>query len=363
MTEQDAMKRAIELGLRGSGAVSPNPRVGCVILRDGQVIGEGWHEQYGGEHAEANAIANAGGNVEGATVVVTLEPCAHEGKQPPCADLLIRHKVACVVVGTTDPNPLVAGGGIAKLREAGIEVVTGILEEECRWLCRFFIKHITSGEPYIIAKIAQSFDGCISTARGESKWITGDDARRRVHAMRSEVDAVMIGRGTALSDDPELTTRDVDGAHPRRIVLDSHLSLPLSLKLFSDSYRNNTFVLCNKRAAQSRKADSLRVAGVNIAAVDDNSDSSMNINAVVAYCGKEMGITSMMVEGGSQLLSSVVQHNLVDELHIFTAPILIGDGKHSFSSLYSAALKDARRFQTRALGLCGNDIHVIATRV
>lgn len=363
MNELEAMERAIMLALRGSGYVSPNPRVGCVILKDGRVIGEGWHEEFGGKHAEVNAIESAKESVEGATLVVNLEPCSHTGKQPPCVDTIIEHKIARVVVGMTDPNPMVMGSGIERLRLAGIEVEVGLLHEECQWVNRFFVKNIHDKTPYIIAKIGQSIDGCISTSRGESKWITGSESRKRVHALRAEIDAVLIGRMTALSDDPELTTRDVKGNNPKRIVLDTHLSLPLTIKLFTDVHRKNTYVCCNKRASMSRKADNLRVAGVNVLGVDESSDSTLSLQSVIATLTQpEIGITSLMIEGGSQILSSFLQQDLVDEFHLFTAPIIIGNGKHGFSNLFTPTLMDARNFAYKAVSKSGDDIHIILTR-
>lgn len=362
MTEREAMQRALELALRGTGHVSPNPRVGCVLLKDGHIIGQGWHERYGDMHAEAAAIAQTTADVEGATLVVNLEPCSHEGKQPPCASLIIEKKIARVVIGMEDPNPLVAGRGIAMLREAGIEVQTGVLEEECRWVNRFFRKHIAEKTPYVIAKIGQSLDGCISTARGESRWITSEESRRRAHALRAEVDGVLIGRATALADDPELTVRAVKGRNPKRIVLDTHLSLPLTMKLFSDPLRSNTILCCSKRAASSRKADTLRVAGVNVAGIEESTENKINIANALDLLAAEYSIASIMVEGGSQVLSSFMQRDMIDEFHIFAAPFFIGDGRHSLSTLYTPTLRDARRFRFKAVSASGGDMHIISVR-
>ena len=196
-THEDFMQHTFRLAMRGIGKVSPNPRVGCTIVKDGRIIGEGWHREFGGHHAEVDALNRCTEDPKGAIAYVNLEPCSHVGKTPPCAPLLIQKGISKVVIAMQDPNPLVAGKGITLLREAGIEVIENICKEEAFWLNRFFVKHILTGMPYIIGKIAQSLDGCIATSTGESKWITCEESRHEVHRMRGEIDAVMIGRGTA----------------------------------------------------------------------------------------------------------------------------------------------------------------------
>lgn len=362
MTYEQAMERAIALSLQGAGYVSPNPRVGCVILKDGEIIGEGYHHKFGDVHAEVDAIRSATQSVEGATLVVTLEPCSHTGKQPPCINAIKEAGISKVVIGILDPNPAVNGNGVQALKDAGIEVETNVLANECSWANRFFLKHITTGKPYIVAKVAQSLDGCIATSRGESQWLTGDESRRRVHALRSEIDAVLVGKNTALADDPQLTVRDVHGRNPKRIVVDTQLSLPLGVQLFSDAERVNTYVLCSHKAAASRKAENLKVAGVHIIACDETSDNMVHIPAGIDILASQQGISSILVEGGGRILSTFMRTDLIDELHIFTAPLVIGDGKHSFNMLFSPTLKEAHQLQFKAVSVSGNDIHTIAVR-
>lgn len=362
MDKIQAMSRALQLAMRGTGYVAPNPRVGCVILKNDLVIGEGWHKHYGDLHAEQMAIESCVEPVEGSTVVVNLEPCSHFGKQPPCAQSLIDKKVAKVIIGISDPNPLVQGNGIAMLKSAGIEVELGVLENECSWINRFFLKNVKNTSPYVIAKIGQSLDGCISTIRGESKWITSEHSRTIVHQMRAEVDAVLIGRVTALKDDPELTVRFAVGRNPKRVILDTNLSLPLSLKAFSDSHRKETIVCCSKKVANSRKAENLKIAGVQVLGVSETSENSLLLHEVLVELYKSHQVTSIMVEGGALVLSSFLQFDLVDELHMFTAPLVIGNGKHSFNTLYTPTLADARKFVYKGVSSCGDDIHIITTR-
>lgn len=361
MTEKMAMRRAIELALKGSGVVSPNPRVGCVILENGDVIAEGYHSEYGGPHAEVVAIENAGrDSFEGCTLVVNLEPCSHFGKTPPCADLIIEKRFSKVVVGMQDPNPEVAGSGIEKLRQAGIEVETGVLEDDCRWVNRFFEKHITTGLPYVILKIAQSLDGCIATARGESKWITGEESRKKVHILRSEIDAVVIGKKTALHDNPSLTVRETEGRNPKRIVFDTDLTLPLNLNVFKEDTRDNTYICCNPNAINTRKAETLRLAGLKLIPVEVNDFGRLNIPSAL-YAFADNGITSIMVEGGATLLSAFAHSQMIDEMHLFIAPIIIGSGIHSFNNFNINFLKESLKLKIRAIGKSGDDIHTVLT--
>jgi len=361
MTEQVAMRRAIELALNGNGKVSPNPRVGCVILEDGRVVAEGWHKEFGGNHAEVEAMtAGNRDSYNGCTLVVNLEPCSHFGKTPPCADLIIEKKFSKVVIGAIDPNPEVSGKGIEKLKNAGIEVVTGVLEDESKWINRFFFKYITTGLPYVLLKFGQSLDGCLSTSRGESKWITCEESRKRVHILRTEVDAVAIGKKTALADNPFLTVRDIVGPNPKRIVFDTDLTLPLNLNVFKEDFRDCSYICCNPKAANTRKADNLRLAGINLLPVEVNESGQLNITSAL-YALSEIGITSIMVEGGASILSSFAKSKMIDEIHLFIAPIIIGNGKHSFGSFEINYLKDALKFDTRAIKKSGDDVHIIMT--
>lgn len=355
------MGRALELAQRGTGFVSPNPRVGCVVLRDGVIIGEGWHHRFGDAHAEVDAIGNAGGNVEGATVVVNLEPCSHYGKTPPCANLLIEKKVARVVIGTTDPNPQVAGRGIARLREAGIEVTTGVLEPACRYINRFFAKHVVQGVPYVVLKAAQSLDGCIATQSGQSFWITGEASRRRVHSWRGELDAVLVGANTVRCDDPELTVRLAEGRHPIRIVLDPLLRLPLDRKVFSTPLQARTIVVCTVPAANSSIARELTERGVELLPVTGNETGTLRPDDIVLALGA-LGIASVLVEGGAALHSSFLQAGVVDELCLFYAPFIIGNGLHTFGLYSVAALEHVQRFRVETVEQIDRDVLLTLVR-
>lgn len=356
------MQKALLLALKGSGSVSPNPRVGCIIVKNDLIIGEGWHEKYGEAHAEVCAIEKATESVNGATLYVNLEPCDHYGKTPPCTSLLIEKGINRVVIGMLDPNPLVAGKGIEKLRNSGIDVAVGILEEESKWINRVFIHHISTGMPYVVGKIAQSLDGCIATKNGQSKWISGDESRRRVHILRAELDAVIIGKNTAQKDDPLLTVRDVQGKNPWRVVFDSKLSLPFYLQLFSDKLRHKTIVICNNHFAQTKKADNLRKAGVNIVGIEENDNGKPDLTLALQKLASDFTITSAMVEGGGIIFSSFANAGLLQEIHFFIAPILLGSGQHPFSGLAVNDLTKAKKFLTKAVAKSGNDTHIIVVR-
>jgi diaminohydroxyphosphoribosylaminopyrimidine deaminase/5-amino-6-(5-phosphoribosylamino)uracil reductase len=361
MTDEQAMRRAIELAERGTGYVSPNPRVGAVLVQQGEIIGEGWHQQHGGVHAEVDAIRNATRPVEGATLYVNLEPCSHHGKQPPCVDLVIEKKIGRVVVGMIDPNPEVSGKGILALQEAGIPVTMGVLEEECQWLNRFFTKYITTGQPYIIAKIAQSLDGCIATVYGQSKWITGEESRKATHVIRAEVDAVLVGAVTVSKDDPELNVRLVEGRDPKRVILDSDLSTSLKSKVFGTEDRENTFVFCSPAAMAKQKATALKISGVHVLPAGAGNGDYLNLRAILEQLASK-NIASVLVEGGARIFSSFAQENLIDELHIFIAPMLVGSGLHSFSSLSTPSLQLSKKFTFKSVTPCGIDMHAIAVR-
>jgi diaminohydroxyphosphoribosylaminopyrimidine deaminase/5-amino-6-(5-phosphoribosylamino)uracil reductase len=361
MTNENLMKKAIKLALKGTGKVSPNPRVGALIVKDNMIIAEGYHQTFGGNHAEIEAINNAKGtDLEGATMVVNLEPCSHEGKTPPCVDAIIEKKFAKILIGSKDPNPLVSGLGKEKLIENGIEVIDGIIEEECNWINRSFFKFIQTGRPYITIKVGQSLNGSIATAKGESKWITSEESRRRSHALRAENDAVLIGKRTASVDSPELTVRDVPGRNPKRIILDTNLSLPLGINTFKDTLRNNTYVICKPSVSKSRKADTLTVAGLNIIPVDTDNGGKIDLNKALEILGKKFSIASILIEGGAAIFSSFIQAGLADELHLFIAPMIIGGGINAFNGINLLSLKDAPKFITKAVSKSGDDLHYIA---
>lgn len=314
-TDRDYMARALELAARGRGRTSPNPMVGCVVVRDGRIIGEGWHRRAGEAHAEVNAV-EAAGDIAGATVYVSLEPCAHEGKTPPCADFLIGHRPARVVAAMTDPNPLVSGRGIERLRVAGIAVEAGLLAEEAAQLNEAFIKFITSGRPFVIAKCGMTLDGKIATRTGHSRWVTGEQSRQRVHELRNEVDAILVGSRTVMMDDPSLTTRieQEDARDPVRIVLDAGAYLDEDRKIFHVESGAPTWVAVTE-PREYRCADSvIRVP---------KGHGGVDMAALMHELGRR-GITSLLIEGGGTTHASAFQAGIVDKVCFFVAPKIIG---------------------------------------
>ncbi len=363
MSEIEAMRRAIMLALKGSGYVSPNPRVGAVILdENNEVIAEGWHHEFGAFHAEIDAINNSSRDTfEGCTMVVNLEPCTHEGKTPPCAPELINRRFSKVVVGMEDPNTLVAGSGIRMMKEAGIEVITGVLEEEAKWVNRFFAKHITTGMPYVIAKMAQTIDGCIATKLGSSKWISCEESRKRGHALRAQTDGILIGRNTAQTDNPQLTVRNVEGRNPKRIVFDTKLNLLLDLNIFKGDLRENTVVCCSKDA-NARKIETLKMAGLTVVKLDTGADGKIDLKNALKTLSEQCGLTSILLEGGASMYSSFFDQDLIDEYHIFMAPKAFGTGVHTFNDLKVNYVNQAKNFKIKAVSKCGEDIHIIGLR-
>lgn len=334
--DQQWMKEALLLAEKGKGNVSPNPLVGCVIIDSkGEKIGEGYHREFGKPHAEVNALASIKNkdSLKGATVYVTLEPCSHVGKTPPCADLLASLPISKVVVAMKDPNPKVNGAGIRILKNAGIEVEVGVLEKEAEKLNEFFIHHQTFGRPLITLKIAQTVDGFLAAADGDSQWISGKQSRKRVHKWRSEYDAVMVGRTTAMADNPSLTVRHVAGRQPQRIVIDGPFELPRSLNLFSDKHEERTIILTwNKQASNEAADPMLKVLSQNYFRGEiiqtSKTDGHVDLREAFSLLG-EKGITSVLVEGGQQLSSSLIKQGLVDKLCVFIAPKLLGAGTRS----------------------------------
>ena len=321
-TEFDAshMARAVELAARGEGLVEPNPMVGCVIVRDGEVVGEGFHQRFGGVHAEVEALRVAGPRAKGATVYATLEPCAHHGKTPPCAEALIAAGVARVVVAQQDPFPQVAGQGIAALKKAGIAVETGLLAREAAQLNAPYLKLLGTGRPWVIAKWAMTLDGKLSTVRGDSRWISGPAARTIVHEIRGRVDAVVIGRGTAATDDPLLTARPAGPRLASRIVLDKQATLSPESKLATTAQQVPVIVACGTHTSNNRKE--LADCGCEILVCE-----GANRHERLAWLLGELGrrrMTNILVEGGGHVLGSFLDAGLIDEVHVFIAPKLVG---------------------------------------
>lgn len=317
------MRRAIELAERGVGFTNPNPMVGAVIVKGGKVIGEGWHERCGEWHAERNAFKNCTVPAEGATMYVTLEPCCHYGKTPPCTEAIIEHGIARVVVGMEDPNPLVAGKGIALLREAGIEVVCGVEEEALREQNRVFLKYISTKLPWVAMKTAMTLDGKIATRTGDSKWITGVEARAYVHELRHRFMAILVGIGTAVADDPLLNCR-IEGRgvrQPIRVVVDSNARLSLDSQLVKTAGEYRTIV-AHTRFAPEESVKALRETGVEMLLCKEK-EGLVDVRNLLELLGQS-GIDSILLEGGGSLNYTFLSEGLADELYAFIAPKIVG---------------------------------------
>lgn len=315
------MAKALELAKKGIGNTSPNPLVGAVIVKDHRIIGEGYHQVYGGPHAEVNAFRNAKEDVEGATMYVTLEPCSHYGKTPPCANAIVEKKIAKVVIGMKDPNPLVAGNGIRILEENGIEVVCGVLEEECKRINEIFIKYITTKTPFVIMKTAMTLDGKIAAYTGDSKWITGEDSRKYVHEIRNNLTGIMVGVGTVLKDNPMLTTRIDGGKNPIRIIVDSKCRTPLDAKVL-DIDDNSRCIIATTENADSEKIEQLKDKGA-IVITTPAKNGRVDLGYLMKQLG-EMKIDGILLEGGSELNYSALEEGIVDKILCFIAPKIIG---------------------------------------
>jgi len=348
------MKRALTLARRGEGFVSPNPMVGAVIVKEGRVIGEGWHERCGGKHAEINALERARGDVAGSTIYVTLEPCCHHGRTPPCVDRIIAARPARVVVGVTDPNPLVSGRGIATLRDHGIETVVGVLEEACRDLNAFFFKYITTSIPFVTVKFAQTLDGRIATATGSSRWVSSHPSLRFAHRLRRNHDAILVGAGTVTNDDPELTVRLVRGRNPLRLVLDTLLTTPPEAKVFKDQEKARTVLIASETAPLSRRR-LMEKKGIEILTPGTTTDGRLDLRGLLVILG-ERQITSLLVEGGSRVITSFIKERLADELIVVVAPKIVGRGIDAVGDLGITSMTEALFFPRRRLFRLGEDV-------
>jgi diaminohydroxyphosphoribosylaminopyrimidine deaminase/5-amino-6-(5-phosphoribosylamino)uracil reductase len=345
-TERGWMVRALELAERGRGYVEPNPLVGAVVVRGGQLVGEGWHQKYGEAHAEVNALAAAGEAARGAMLYVTLEPCCHHGKTPPCTDAVLRAGVSRVVAAMRDPFPQVSGQGTAQLRAAGLAVEVGLCEAEARRLNAPYLKLLATGRPYVIAKWAMTLDGKICTRTGDSKWITGEAARQRVHELRGRVDAIIVGIGTALADDPLLTARPPGPRVATRIVLDRHGSLPLDSLLVRTARQVPVLVVGLRPPAPSA---ALQAAGCEVL------EGDWAIPALLDALGQRR-MTNVLVEGGAEVLGSFFDGAAVDEVWAFVAPRIIGSGKSAVAGVGAARVAEAWCLSEWSTEIVGTDV-------
>lgn len=328
------MRRAMELAMRGTGKTRPNPLVGAVLVKNGTVIGEGWHRQYGDLHAEREALADCmarGADPGGATLYVTLEPCCHVGKQPPCTQAIVLAKIARVVVGSRDPNPLVHGKGIAYLREHGIEVEEDFLKDECDRLNEIFFHYITTRTPFVAVKYAMTADGRIATKTGESQWITGQCARHHVHELRNKYASILAGIGTVLADNPLLTCRIKGGTNPLRIVCDTTLRIPFQSRIVQTAAEIPTIVACTKQqdgtdlhSKMEQKKKALEQYGVEVLAIPSAQNApAVDLKALCSALG-EKNIDSVLIEGGAAIHASALESGIVQKIYAYVAPRIFG---------------------------------------
>jgi diaminohydroxyphosphoribosylaminopyrimidine deaminase/5-amino-6-(5-phosphoribosylamino)uracil reductase len=345
------MQKALRLAVRGVGKTSPNPMVGALVVRGRKILGKGYHRKYGEAHAEVVALRNAKGDVRGASMYVTLEPCCHHGLTPPCVDALIGAGIGRVVIGTPDPNTNVNGKGIHTLLNNGIQVKVGVLGERCRELNEAYFKYIQKGIPLVTLKFAQSLDGRIATKTGNSRWISSPESLRLAHKLRSIHDGVLVGIGTILVDDPSLTVRLVKGNNPRRIIVDGGLRIPLTAKVLNDEEADRTIIVATE-GANRKKAQSLQDSGAEILWAAKNRRREINMEDLLGVLGRR-GMTSVLVEGGAKIITSFLRKRLADKIVIVMAPKLIGEGIEAVGNLEIGDLNEAlqiSRLKTRGLG-------------
>lgn len=355
------MDRALEEASRGKP--SPNPPVGAVVALGEEVVSVGHHERAGDEHAEVAALRSAGERARGASLYITLEPCNHNGRTPPCTDSILASGVSRVVIGCSDPNPHVRGGGIERLRKAGIEVVMGVREREARAKIAPWAKYITLSLPHVILKLALSLDGRISARTGASKWVTGPEARAKVHALRAKMDGVAVGIGTVLADDPRLTVRDAEGPSPTRIIFDTQLRLPLSSQLVVTARETPTWVLTSTEASEG--AEQMLVdQGLEILRVPPSAEGRIDVQEALHALALR-GIVTLMVEGGAELAGSLLAGRHADELHAFIAPLLLGPRGRPGAVDWAGpdTPTDAPRIVDPRWELCGRDAYVSGSLV
>lgn len=332
------MRRCFQLAERSAGFVSPNPMVGCVVVKEGRVIAEGRHERFGGAHAEPNAINNCPEPLDGATLYCNLEPCSHTNKKtPPCTPLIINSGIKRVVISSIDPNPLVSGRGVELLRNSGIEVETGVLEEAGNYLNRFFFKHIKTGLPYVTLKIAQSADGYITARKGTQTSITGKESAEYVHSLRAKYDAVLVGANTVNVDNPQLNVRYAVGRNPKRVIVDGNLSSNPDAGVFNDEDKNNTLLFVSRNAPRER-IDAIKSKGVKVFEMDSGEGGKIDLKEILLKLGQENTI-SLLVEGGANIFTRFVLENLFDEVITLTSPLVLEGGVHSLNCDFPPNLK------------------------
>lgn len=360
--KEEYMRRALELARKGEGHTSPNPMVGCVVVKDGRIISEGYHEKYGEFHAERNALTRCTEDTAGADLYVTLEPCCHQGKTPPCTDIIIEKKIARVFVGSMDSNPLVAGKGVQILRDHGIYVETGILDAECWKLNEVFYHYIATKTPFVVMKYAMTLDGKIACATGDSKWVTGEIARTQVHRMRGRYRGIMVGIGTVLADDPMLNCRVEGGMDPVRIICDSNLRIPTESQIVKTASDIETIVACSQEALESeRKQEKIRrlkEAGIQI--IGTEGAHGVNLVELMKKLGGQ-NIDSILLEGGGTLNASALEDGIVNKVYAYIAGKLIGgmDARSPVEGMGIDRMADAITLQNVEIEKLGDDFCIV----
>lgn len=360
--KEEYMRRALELARKGEGHTSPNPMVGCVVVKDGRIISEGYHEKYGEFHAERNALTRCTEDTAGADLYVTLEPCCHQGKTPPCTDIIIEKKIARVFVGSMDSNPLVAGKGVQILRDHAIYVETGILEEECLKLNEVFYHYITAKTPFVVMKYAMTLDGKIACATGDSKWVTGEIARAQVHRMRGRYRGIMVGIGTVLADDPMLNCRVKGGVDPVRIICDSNLHIPLESQIVKTASEIETIVACSQESLEAErkqeKIRKLKEAGIQL--IGTEGAHGVNLVELMKKLG-EQNIDSILLEGGGTLNASALEDGIVNKVYAYIAGKLIGgmDARSPVEGMGIDRMADAITLKDMEIERLGDDFCIV----
>ncbi|MCI8405275.1 MAG: bifunctional diaminohydroxyphosphoribosylaminopyrimidine deaminase/5-amino-6-(5-phosphoribosylamino)uracil reductase RibD [Clostridia bacterium] len=356
------MRRAIELARKGTGFVNPNPLVGAVIVKDGKIIGEGWHKKYGDLHAERNALKNCSVSTNGADMFVTLEPCCHHGKNPPCTEAVIASGIKRIYVGSYDPNPLVAGRGVQILRDNGIEVIEGFLKDECDKLNDIFFHYISTQTPYVILKAAVTADGKIAACTGNSKWITNEKSRAHTHETRKRVSAILVGINTVINDDPMLNCRSKTPSDPARIICDSTLRIPINSNIVKTAKDIPTYIACVSEdtdiacvSEDTEKKNLLSKYGVHILTLPSDT-GIINLAELMKILG-EMNFDSVLIEGGASIHASALKSGIVNKVQWYIAPKIIGgDGKNAVSSLGITRAADAHRLRNPHITFFDDDI-------
>lgn len=352
--DEKYMDLALELAEKGRGYVNPNPMVGAVVVKDGEIVGKGWHKFYGGPHAEVYALDEAGAKAEGATIYVTLEPCLHFGKTPPCAEKIKKMKIKKCVIACLDPNPIVAGRGKKILEEAGIEVVVGVREKEAKELNKVFMKYITEKNPYLFLKCAITLDGKIATNERDSKWITNEKSREKVQFLRHEYMGIMIGINTLINDNPRLTARIENGINPFRIVVDPHLRTPLESNFVNMADDNKSIIITSKENEKNDKIKELENKNVKIIYMEG---FDFSVHEILKKIG-ELKIDSVLLEGGSYLISKAFKENRIDGGEIFIAPKILGGGLPFIDGFDFKEIKDCFHLQNVKFNVYDDNISV-----